>query len=109
MTALQDIESKLASLSRAEKAQLLKWVAQDLEGAFSGIDKPDGVAGGDACTVRTRIPIWLLVHAKKMGASEASLLESYPSLRAEDLTNAWAYARTYPNEIEQAILANEDA
>ncbi|MEM7736767.1 MAG: DUF433 domain-containing protein [Deinococcota bacterium] len=109
MTALRDIESKLASLTRAEKAQVLKWVAQDLEGAFSGIDKTHAMAGGDACIVRTRIPVWLLVQARQLGASEASLLENYPSLRAEDLTNAWAYARTYPAEIAQAIQANEDA
>ena len=109
MAALQDIEQKLAQLSRAEKAQLLKWVAHDLEGAFSGIEKNDGVAGGEACVVRTRIPVWLLVQARRLGASEGSLLENYPSLRAEDLTNAWAYARAYPDEIEGAIRTNEDA
>jgi uncharacterized protein (DUF433 family) len=30
-------------------------------------------------------------------------------LRAEDLTQAWAYARAHQEEIEQQILANETA
>jgi uncharacterized protein (DUF433 family) len=107
MTVLQEIETKLSQLSRAEKAQVLKWVTTDLEGAFSGIEKLPGVAGGDACIVRTRIPVWTLVQAKRLGASEAELLKNYPTLRAEDLSNAWAYARVYPDEIERAINENE--
>jgi uncharacterized protein (DUF433 family) len=50
-----------------------------------------------------------LVQAKRFGTSEAELLRSYPTLRAEDLANAWAYARAHPEEIEQQILANETA
>jgi uncharacterized protein (DUF433 family) len=107
MTVLQEIETKISQLSRAEKAQVLKWVTTDLEGAFSGIEKTPDVVGGDACIVRTRIPIWALVQAKRLGASEADLLKNYPTLRAEDLSNAWAYARVYPEEIEQAIQENE--
>jgi uncharacterized protein (DUF433 family) len=107
MTVLQEIETKLSQLSRAEKAQVLKWVTTDLEGAFSGIEKTPGVVGGDACIVRTRIPMWTLVQAKRLGVSEADLLKNYPTLRAEDLSNAWAYARVYSEEIEKAIRENE--
>jgi uncharacterized protein (DUF433 family) len=32
---------------------------------------------------------------------EADLLRCYPTLRAEDLTNAWAYFHTYKDEIER--------
>jgi uncharacterized protein (DUF433 family) len=109
VTALRDIERRLPELSRAEKAQVLKWLAGDLEGAFAGIEKNDGVLGGEACIVRTRIPVWLLVQARHLGASEADLLRNYPSLRAEDLANAWVYARAYPDEIEKAIKENEEA
>jgi uncharacterized protein (DUF433 family) len=109
MAALQDIEKKLPELTRAEKAQVLKWIADDLDGAFSGIEKNEGVLGGEACLVRTRIPVWLLVQARRLGSSEADLLKNYPSLRAEDLTNAWNYARAYPDEIENAIRENEEA
>jgi len=44
-----------------------------------------------------------------MGASEADLLRSYPTLWAEDLANAWAYYRAYRDEIEQQIRENEEA
>ncbi len=43
------------------------------------------------------------------GVNEADLLRSCPTLRAEDLTNAWAYFRAYPEEIEQQIRENEEA
>jgi uncharacterized protein (DUF433 family) len=48
-----------------------------------------------------------LVEALHSGASEAQLLLSYPSLRAEDLTNAWAYYRANKEEIDGEILENE--
>ena len=109
MTAIRDIERRLPELSRAEKAQVLKWLASDLEGAFAGIEKNEDVLGGEACIVRTRIPVWVLVQARRSGASEADLLKNYPSLRAEDLANAWVYARAYPDEIDKAIRENEEA
>jgi uncharacterized protein (DUF433 family) len=44
---------------------------------------------------------------RQLGASEADILRNYPTLRAEDLANAWAYARIHQAEIEQAIADNE--
>ena len=73
-----------------------------------GIQKTPGVCGGDACIRQTRIPIWVLVNASRLGVSEAGLLEDYPTVRATDLANAWAYADTYPDEIETAIRQNEE-
>lgn len=109
MTALSELEKLLPRLSRAEKAQVLQWVARDLGGAFPGIESNPAVSGGEPCVVRTRIPVWLLVRARNLGASEADLLRSYPTLRAEDLSNAWSYARAHREEIEQQIAANEAA
>ncbi len=43
-----------------------------------------------------------------MGTSEADLLQSYPTLRAEDLANAWAYERSHRKEIDAQIKANYD-
>ncbi|MBX2890074.1 MAG: DUF433 domain-containing protein [Saprospiraceae bacterium] len=106
-TALQKVEALLPDMSPSEKAQVAKWVSDDLSCRFPGIEKTPGVCGGSACIVRTRIPVWLLVEARQAGASEADLLKSYPSLRAEDLTNAWAYYRANKAEIEQEILENE--
>jgi uncharacterized protein (DUF433 family) len=37
------------------------------------------------------------------------LLRGYPTLRAEDLANAWAYVRAHREEIEQQIRENEEA
>ena len=106
-SALQKAEALLSELSPSEKAQLIKWAFNDLSDASAGIEKTLGVCGGSACIVRTRIPVWLLVEAQKAGAADADLLRSYPTLRAEDLVNAWAYYRVHKLEIEAEILENE--
>ncbi len=59
--------------------------------------------------VRTRISVWVLVHARRLGVGDADLLASYPMLRAEDLTNAWAYYCAHRDEIEHQIADNECA
>jgi uncharacterized protein (DUF433 family) len=77
--------------------------------AFPGIETTIGVAGGDPCIVRTRIPVWLLVQASQLGTSESELLRIFPTLTAQDLTNAWDYYREHRAEIEQQITENEAA
>ena len=109
VTPLQEVEQLLSTMVRAEKAQVLQWVVRDLGDAFPGIDSSPDVCGGEPCIVRTRIPVWVLVQARYLGISEADLLRSYPTLRAEDLTNAWAYSRAHHDEIEQQIRENEAA
>ncbi|HEY0605921.1 MAG TPA: DUF433 domain-containing protein [Herpetosiphonaceae bacterium] len=109
MSVLQEVEELLAHMTSAEKAQLLQWVVRDLGNAFPGIDSEPEVSGGEARIVRTRIPVWLLVQARQLGSSEADLLHAYPSLRAEDLANAWGYARAHRDEIMQQISENEAA
>ncbi len=49
--------------------------------------------------MRTRIPVWVLVRARQLGTSEADILLAYPSLAADDLTNAWA--SSYGDEIDE--------
>jgi uncharacterized protein (DUF433 family) len=44
-----------------------------------------------------------------LGVTEADLLHSYPTLRAEDLVNAWAFVRLHRAEIEAQIAENEAA
>lgn len=104
---LQQAEQLLTRLSRAEKAQILQWVVRDLGEDFPGIDTTPGVCGGEPCIVRTRIPVWVLEQARRLGVSEAELLRSYPTLRAEDLAQAWAYARSHREEIERQIREND--
>ena len=74
--------------------------------AFPGIESIPGVCGGEPCIVRARIPVWVLVQARRLGASEADLLRCYPTLGAEDLPSAWAYARAHHDEIEPQIREN---
>ncbi len=109
MSSIEEAEGLLAAMTPGEKAQLLQHVARDLAGAAPGIDVIPDVCGGEPCIVRTRIPVWLLVQARRLGTSEADLLRSYPSLRAEDLANAWAYCRAHEAEIDQHIAENEAA
>lgn len=108
-TAIQEAEKLLPLLTRGEKAQLLQWVARDLGDAFPGIESTPDVCGGAARVVRTRIPVWVLEHARQLGASEAELLRAYPTLRAEDLANVWAYVRAHRAEIGEQIRENENA
>ena len=106
---VREVEKLLESLTRSEKAQLLQWIVRELGEAFPGIESRAGVCGGDPCIVRTRIPVWTLVQSRRLGLSEADLLNAYPTLRAEDLVNAWAYFRAHRREIEQQIDENETA
>lgn len=107
--SLKDLEAELASLTKAERAQLLQRLALDFVNAWPGVEKIVGVAGGEACIVRTRIPIWTLASYRRQGWSEARILANFPSLRAADLVNAWAYADANRVEIDRAIETNEAA
>ena len=109
MNTLQKAEQLLAEMTRDEKIQLLQWIARDLGGVSSGIVSTTGVCGGHPRIMGTRIPVWALVQYQQLGASEADLLSAYPTLRAEDLTNAWAYYRVHQDDIEQQITENETA
>lgn len=106
---LENVEKLLVSLNRAEKAQVLQWVVRDLGDAFPGIDSHPGVSGGEPCIVRTRIPVWTLARARQLGLGDGEMLSAYPTLRAEDLANAWAYYRSHPAELEAQIAENEAA
>jgi len=109
MTKLEAAEKVVSDLSPADKASLLQAVARDLGDVVPGIESRPEVCGGEACIVRTRIPVWLLEQARRLGTGEAELLRAYPTLRAVDLVNAWEYVRTHQEEIERQIRDNEEA
>jgi len=109
MQHIPNLEKIYKSLSRSDKAKLLQWAARDLGDSFPGIESDPKVCGGEPCIVRTRIPVWVLAQARRLGTSEADLLYSYPTLKAEDLANAWAYERSHRKEIDAQIKANEEA
>jgi uncharacterized protein (DUF433 family) len=73
------------------------------------IQKTPGVGGGDARIRNTRIPVWLIVNARRLGATDARLLEDYPGLTPADLDACWDYYHEHPIEIEQGIWFNDTA
>lgn len=107
MSRVDEAEKLLAEMSPAEKAQLLQRIVRDLGDGFPGIEETPGVCGGVPRIVRTRIPVWVLEQARRLGASEAALLQAYPTLRPEDLANAWAFARSHGDLIDAQIRENE--
>jgi len=76
---------------------------------MTGIERHPGVCGGDACIAGTRIPVWVLEGYRRLGWAEATILASYPSLRACDLASAWAFVDAHRAEIDEAIRTNETA
>ena len=109
MNTVDEAETLLSKMTRGEKALLLQRVARDLGDAYPGIDVIDGVCGGQPCVARTRVAVWTLEQARRLGASEVDLLRSYPGLRADDLANAWAYVRAHREQIDEQIQGNEAA
>jgi uncharacterized protein (DUF433 family) len=76
--------------------------------AISRILKTPDRCSGDACIRETRIAVWMLVNRRRVGASDAVILEAYPSLQPADLEEAWTYAVTNSAEIDRAIAENEE-
>lgn len=93
------LRQELLTLSPEEKTEIIQ--------LLDGINKTPKVVGGAARIRNTRIPVWSLFQSRQMGASDLEILEAYPELTQTDLMNAWFYAETFPNEIEQEIAVNE--
>ena len=107
--SLNNVEALISKLSSTKKTLILDFISKELGGSFPGIEKTANVCGGSACVIRTRIPIWTLISFKKMGVTYNRLLESYPTLRQQDLNNSWAYYKANKKEIERDITENEEA
>jgi uncharacterized protein (DUF433 family) len=71
-----------------------------------GIQKTPGVCGGEACVGETRLAVWMLVEARRAGCTDEEILQDYPGLNSASLANAWAYAASHAEEIEEAIAEN---
>lgn len=104
-----ELEIRLSELTSAEKVRVLRTLLFDLTDTWPAIEKTPGVSGGEACILRTRIPVWTLEGYRRLGWSEAEILDNFPTLRAGDLAQAWAFVSAHRSEIDQAILANEAA
>jgi uncharacterized protein (DUF433 family) len=108
MTTLQKAEQLLSELSTSEKKALFSLLARELE-TDTHVVKSDGILGGKARIDGTRIPVWLLVQYRNLGMSDSELLHSYPSLKPEDLNDAWLYYHHHKLEIDQQIEESETA
>lgn len=109
MSKLEDAEKIITDLNAFERGQLLQWLLRMQGNIIYGIEMNPKVNGGEPCIVRTRIPVWLIIRARQLGTSDGDLLKNYPTLRAEDISNAAAYYFFHRDEIEQQIQENEAA
>jgi uncharacterized protein (DUF433 family) len=105
---IKELQTQLLALTSDEKSHLIQFLSSSLETPWQGINKTDGVMGGDACIRATRIPVWLLVSYHRMGLTEAKILENYPTLTAIDLVNAWSYTNANSDEIDREIDRQEE-
>ncbi len=104
-----NIRDAVLLLPKGDQVRILTLVALEVSDAHPGIDFQDNICGGSARIIRTRIPVWLVEALRRGGKTDAELLAAYPSLTAEDLANAWNYARTHREEMDREIAANGDA
>jgi len=75
----------------------------------SWIEKIPGVCGGAARVRATRHTVHGLVEWRKLGLSDAGILEAHPDLTLADLEAAWDYHRNHTDEIERALQENDEA
>ena len=108
----QRIVSEIESAPEPFQAEVLDFVIF-LKNRKSGdgaaktfIRHTPGVCGGEACIRMTRIAVWMLEEARRARVSDEDLLVDYPELTREDLEAAWHCVSTHPEEIENAIRAN---
>lgn len=102
------VRDAVLHLPKGDQARILAVVAMEMTDAHPGIDFQANVCGGSARVIRTRIPVWLLESLRRQGKTDAELLAAYPPLNAEDLANAWHYARSHREEMDREIVANGD-
>ncbi|MBK8399194.1 MAG: DUF433 domain-containing protein [Leptospiraceae bacterium] len=102
------LEKALNHLSEEEKMEAIAYLNNSISKTWIVIDKNENVCGGEACIIRTRIPVWSLVSYKLKGWEEEKFLQNFSALRLSDLSNAWIYYKLNGQEIDKAILENED-
>ena len=108
MTALERATAILPDMSQSEIAQLVQRATRRIAEDFPGIEKTPGVCGGSACIIRTRIPVWSIIEYMQMGVGKEKLLQNFPTLRAQDLANAWAYYDANKEEVDHEIMQNNE-
>lgn len=107
--AIQYVEQQLERLSPTEKAAVFQRLALDLTQSWPGVEKTPEVQGGQACIVRTRIPVWTLESYRRLGWDDERILANFPTLRRADLVYAWLYVDANCEEVDEAIREQETA
>jgi uncharacterized protein (DUF433 family) len=105
---LQDLESQLLALTRAEKERVIQLLTHSLVSIQPEVAKPLETSSGEARIANTQIAIWELVNAQDLGCSDRDLLQMYPQLTESDLATAWDYAEAHPEEIMLALQAIDE-
>ncbi len=123
MPSLPDIAEQIDKLDPVEREELLFrlvrprddlllrwWLSHKAARPtrYPGIVRTPGVCGGAARFIRTRIPVWTVVRMQQLGMSDVDILRSFPSLRAVDLAEAWAFTEDHREEVEKGIRENEE-
>jgi uncharacterized protein (DUF433 family) len=111
ISSYEEVLEAVLNLPKGDQPRILSLVASRFDNVYPGIDFQDGICGGSARLIRTRIPVWLLESLRRLGATDSTLLAAYPTINAEDLANAWAYARAraHRDEMDREIAENGDA
>ena len=80
-----------------------------LRTGHGGIWKTPDVCGGDACIAGTRVPVWSLVVARRLGKSNAELRDYFVTpLSDAEVEAAFGYYAQNTEEIEREIRMNEE-
>jgi uncharacterized protein (DUF433 family) len=76
-------------------------------GQRSWVQKTPDVCGGDPCIRDTRITVHGLVEWRRLGLTDAQILDAVAGLTPDDFETAWDYYDHHRDEIEQIILAEK--
>jgi uncharacterized protein (DUF433 family) len=79
------------------------------ETSTSWVSKKRGRCGGQTCVRDLRIPVWAMVNCRRLGMSDAEILQLYLDLLPPDLEEAWVYAAAHADEIDDVIRLNEQS
>ena len=76
MSLSVDREKMLSEMTHAlRRLSCSNGIVRDLGDDFPGIESKPDVVGGVPCITRTRIPVWLLEQARRLGVARA--IDSY--------------------------------
>jgi len=103
----RELEAELAALSKAEKAEVVERLAQEISDAWPGIEKTPGVCGAAPVSCAPASPCGFSRTTDGLvGPRRRSSRTTRPS-GAADLVHAWACVDARREEIDEAIRQNE--